>query len=77
MSINGAKEVAQLAFGPKARSAPKGIFLKEVFFNSSELHRNMTQVLVTARMMKPSLKTIKKGWTNHISGQWEIGWLSG
>lgn len=59
MSINGAKEVAQLAFGPKPVQ-PLKEFLKEVFFNSSELHRNMTRVLVTARMMKPSLKTIKK-----------------
>ncbi|NLB88016.1 MAG: amidase, partial [Syntrophomonadaceae bacterium] len=59
MSINGAKEAAQLAFGPKPVK-PLKEFLKEICFNSSELHRNMTRVLVTANMMKPSLKTLQK-----------------
>ena len=52
MSIDGAKAVAQLAFGDKPiRPLPE--YLKEVLFNSSELHRNMTRVLVTANTMKP------------------------
>lgn len=59
MSIDGAKEVARIAFGSEP-IRPLKEFLREVCFNSSELHRNMTRILVTANMMKPSLNKLKK-----------------
>lgn len=59
MSINGAKEVGQVAFGSKP-VRPLKEYIQEICFNSSELHRNMTRVLVTANMMKPSSSKLKK-----------------
>lgn len=59
MSIDGAKAVAQLAFGSKP-VRPLREYLKEVFLNSSEIHRNMTRVLVTANMMKPSRSKLRR-----------------
>lgn len=59
MSINGASEAAKIAFGTNPIKPTKE-YLKEILFNSSELHRNMTRVLVTAKMMKPSPSKLRK-----------------
>jgi len=67
MSIDGAREMAEIAFGTNPiRPLPE--YLKEVFFHSSPLHRYFTWALAAARLVKPSPrklrdieKTIAKG----------------
>ncbi|NLJ73168.1 MAG: amidase [Syntrophomonadaceae bacterium] len=59
MSINGAKEAAEIAFGPNPIK-PTQEYLKELRSNSSPLHRYITRVLITANMMKPSPTKLKK-----------------
>ncbi len=59
MSIDGAREVAKMCFGSEP-IRPVREFLKEIIFNSSELHRYITRVLVTANMMKPSISKLNR-----------------
>lgn len=59
MAIDGSKHVAQIAFGTKP-IRPLRELLREIFFNSSELHRNMTRVLFTSNLMKPSTRKVAK-----------------
>lgn len=59
MSIDGAREVAQTAFGSRP-VRPVKEYLQEVIFKSAQLHRNMSWVLIAANMMKPNLKKLKQ-----------------
>ena len=58
MSIDGAREMAEIAFGANPiRPLPE--YLKEVFFHSSPLHRYFTWALLAAKLVKPSPRTLR------------------
>ena len=58
MSIDGAREMAEIAFGANPiRPLPE--YLKEVFFHSSPLHRYFTWDLLADNLVKPSPRTLR------------------
>lgn len=59
MSIDGAREMAEIAFGESPRR-PLQEYLKEVFSQSSDLHRYFTWALLGARLVKPSQRTLRE-----------------
>lgn len=59
MSIDAAREMAEIAFGEEP-IRPFREYLKEIFFQSSDLHRYFTWALIGSKIVKPSPRTLQK-----------------